>query len=299
MAQAVRWEVDSKGTLSASLRALIPPGQAVQCESDALFSSSTNLQLAGQLRGGLLGSISRALLGSESFYTCECRASGTTLAEAQFAPQEFGDVCLHRLQPGGPALLMISGAFLAADNQVQIDSQMQSNVGNSVLSGTGWFLLRAHVPHQNNAGPGQVGFNAYGRIMVYDLASGDERIVDNGHIVAFSENMRYEVRLAVPGSIFNSVSSGEGLMCRFYGPGKLYVQTHKPRPPPPRHSHHGRPYSHYGLTGTLSGIVGLIIFCVIFFAFILPSILASRSMMRDTWRDMEHNWHVKHWNRPF
>ena len=62
------------------------------------------------------------------------------------------------------------------------------------------------------------------------LRPGETRAVDNGHVVGWSASMSYRTGLAAAGGggIFDSVSSGEGLMCFFSGPGTIYLQSHKP-----------------------------------------------------------------------
>ena len=68
--------------------------------------------------------------------------------------------------------------------------------------------------------------------MKYSLAAGEMRAVDNGHLVAWDASLNYEVGMASRrrdflGSVINSAASGEGLMCFFHGPGRLWLQTHK------------------------------------------------------------------------
>ena len=65
-----------------------------------------------------------------------------------------------------------------------------------------------------------------GSVHAYDLAHGERRSVDNGHVVAWTASMPYEVAMAT-GSIFTSMTSGEGMMCHFTGPGTVYVQSHQ------------------------------------------------------------------------
>lgn len=45
-----------------------------------------------------------------------------------------------------------------------------------------------------------------------------------GHLVAWPESMDYSVEKASKG-IMSSFTSGEGLVCRFRGPGVVYIQT--------------------------------------------------------------------------
>lgn len=58
------------------------------------------------------------------------------------AASDPGGIVLHRLQRGED-LLLTSGAYMAGDASVEVTSEVQSNIGNSLLSGTGFFLMRA------------------------------------------------------------------------------------------------------------------------------------------------------------
>ena len=50
-------------------------------------------------------------------------------------------------------------------------------------------------------GHGTLAVHAPGSILVFDLAAGEQRSVDNGHVVAWSANMHYEVNLTIGLSI--------------------------------------------------------------------------------------------------
>ena len=54
------------------------------------------------------------------------------------------------------------------------------------------------------------------------LQPGEQHIVDNGHLVAWSCDYRIE---KAGGGTMGSLKTGEGLVCRFTGPGSVYVQT--------------------------------------------------------------------------
>ena len=103
--------------------------------------------------------------------------------------------------------------ILAADDAVNVSSSMQSpfsSFGN--FSGAGVFLLRA-------SGQGTLAISSYGSIHQYILSPGEIRNVDNGHLVAWSENMRTSMKLAsARAGIVRSMVSGEGLYCQ-YRPG--------------------------------------------------------------------------------
>ena len=60
-----------------------------------------------------------------------------------------------------------------------------------------------------------------------NLEDGEEVIIDNGHLVAWPDYMEYEIEKASRG-IVSSFTSGEGLVCRFRGPGTVLIQTRNP-----------------------------------------------------------------------
>lgn len=58
------------------------------------------------------------------------------------------------------------------------------------------------------------------------LADGERYIVDNGHLVAW--NTKYLLERVASGGIISGLSSGEGLVCKFTGPGTVFLQTRNP-----------------------------------------------------------------------
>lgn len=55
------------------------------------------------------------------------------------------------------------------------------------------------------------------------LVEGEKYIIDNGYLVAW--NCKYILERAASGGIISGVASGEGLVCKFTGPGTVYMQT--------------------------------------------------------------------------
>ena len=82
------------------------------------------------------------------------------------------------------------------------------------FSGEKLFLIRC-------SGKGDLWFNTYGAMIEVDVKG--DYVVDTGHIVAFTEGLEYSVtRVGGYKSLF---LSGEGLVCRFTGEGKVWIQT--------------------------------------------------------------------------
>ena len=65
--------------------------------------------------------------------------------------------------------------------------------------------------------------NGFGRIS--EVSIGNGITIDNGHLIAFTEGLEYEISKAGGGWI-SSMMSGEGLVMKFRGQGKILVQSH-------------------------------------------------------------------------
>jgi len=150
--------------------------------------------------------------------------------DALLCPQDMGDVELIEL--AGNDVMLQKGAFLASHMTIDVNTAVQLSASRALFSGAGFFVLRA-------SGYGTLAINAHGGLVQYSLLAGETRAVDNGHIVAWDAAMTYDVRMAAQrrgwlGSAMHSAGSGEGLMCVFRGPGRLWLQTHKMPEPAPR-----------------------------------------------------------------
>ena len=221
------WTVIGKnGAAAAKVR--LQRGARVKAEPDALITMSQHVEIGADMDAGLVSGFMRSALGGESLFS----QTLTALADGQevvLGAPDVGDIEIIRVSRDSP-LLLTKGAFLAADTSVQLTTATQTSAGGALFSGAGLFVLRA-------CGQGSLAVGAHGSILNFELHAGEERAVDNGHLVGWSEHMPYEMRLASSGggrrrglftSMYASTASGEGLLCYFRGPGSLWLQTHKP-----------------------------------------------------------------------
>ncbi|MBM4074191.1 MAG: TIGR00266 family protein, partial [Planctomycetes bacterium] len=136
--------------------------------------------------------------------------------EIILAPGIPGDLMHYELDSS--TLYLQRGAFLAHSEGVEISGKWRGAKG--FFSGQGLVLLKA-------TGTGDLFFNSFGAIL--EIKVFDEYIVDTGYIVAFEDTLEYKVS-ALKGArpaktIKNFLFGGEGLVCRFRGEGKVWVQT--------------------------------------------------------------------------
>lgn len=195
----------------------LEPGESVRAEASAMVSMTRNLSVTTDgpaARGGLLKSFKRAVFGGETFFTNTFTARDMP-GHVTLAPSLCGDLAVVELRPGVP-LYIQGGSYVAAPDSVDIDTRWQGFKG--FLSGESLFFLAA-------TGTGAVLVSAFGAIETLNLDG--ELIVDTGHLVAFDGEIEYEITKATRGWI-QSYLSGEGLVLRVRGRGRLYLQSRNP-----------------------------------------------------------------------
>lgn len=183
----------------------VPANQSINVESSAMATMSTNMVMSTSIKGGL----GRALTGESIFinqFTAEEEAG-----EIGIAPPMPGET-LHRYMDGDTIYLQNS-AYVASSPGIETDAKWQGMM-KGFFSGESLFLIRCQ-------GTGDLWFNSYGAIMEVEVDG--EHIVDTGFIVAFTEDLDYNVEPL--GGFKSFFFSGEGLVCRFHGQGTIWVQT--------------------------------------------------------------------------
>lgn len=196
----------------------LSPGESVRAEASAMISMSNSLQVETNTGprggGGFFKKLKRGMLGGESFFQNVFHATNQA-ATVNLAPRLCGSMVVHELT-GSEQLLIQGSSYVAAPDSVNIDTKFQGFKG--FFSGESLFFLKA-------TGNGPVLLNAFGAIEVLDFDG--EMIVDTGHLVAFTAGIEYSVEKAGAGWI-QSFLSGEGLVLRMRGRGKLYIQSRNP-----------------------------------------------------------------------
>jgi len=193
-------------------RVVLEAGETLRGESGAMVSMSPNIQIESTTGGGLLKGLFRKAVGGESFFQTTFTAEGSP-GEVLLAPQAPGDIRVIELS--AEAYYIQSGSFLGCSSSIELDTSFGG--ARSFFSGEGLFLLKA-------SGTGGLFVSSYGAIHEKTLAAGETYVVDTTHIVAFAETVNYSVKKAAKGW-FSSITSGEGLVCEYTGPGKILLQT--------------------------------------------------------------------------
>lgn len=198
----------------ASLILDLAPNETVLVESSAMAAMDSCIKMKSKVKGGLMKGLSR-MLGGESLFLSEFTAQGKR-GELYISPGVPGDI-QHYYLGGNKALMVQSSGFVACSPSVEMDSKFQGFKG--FFSGESLFLLRV-------TGRGDFWFSSYGAVAQIDV-DGDY-VVDTGYVVAFEDTLEYSVE-TISGLSFKNLRTailgGEGLVCRFRGQGRLWIQS--------------------------------------------------------------------------
>jgi len=206
------------GDVDPFLHVSLQQGEKVVCESNAMVMMEATLDLKGKITGGIGSAIMRRLANEESFFQQHIEAV-----------RGAGDCLLSPTLPGamqvidvGPRQYLLNdGAFVAAAAGVALNVRTQS-LGNALFAQSGGFFIT------ETSGTGQVVVSGFGSMSTLDVQPGRDVVIDNAHVVAWDNSLRYEISVTTQGGGFlsnlvNSQTSGEGVVLRFSGQGKVLV----------------------------------------------------------------------------
>ena len=187
------------------------------------------------VKGAVKFSMKKLITGAEM-----ATSNYTGPGEILLAPPFLGDITSIRLS-GTEKWRVGKDAFLAATVGVVKDTKRQ-DMGKAIFSGEGLFTY-------NISGRGIAWISSFGAIVRKDvrqfscylrytlldaehadmqqLHDHEQYFVDNGHLVAW--NCDFEMIRAASGGLISGITSGEGLVCRFTGPGTVFLQTRNPQ----------------------------------------------------------------------
>lgn len=198
------------------LKVRLELGETIKAESGAMVAMSDTLDVEGKAEGGLLKGLGRMLAGESFFFQTIAARRGP--GEAILAHEIPGEI--HPLELDGQRdYILQKDGFFAGSAELEISTKMQ-NLSKGLFSGEGFFVVRV-------SGRGTLFVSSYGAIHPLDLADSQEMIIDNSHLVAWPDGMEYKIQKASSGWL-SSFTSGEGLVCRFRGPGRVLIQTRNP-----------------------------------------------------------------------
>ena len=187
------------------LTVTLPQGRTLKVEAGAMATQDTNIRMKTKMRGGI-----GRFLTDESLFLNEFTAENGP-GEIGIAPASPGDI--EHVYLDNDTVFLQSSGYVASDPSVVIETKWQGFV-KGFFSGESLFLVKC-------SGTGDLWFNTYGGMFAVDVEG--EYVVDTGHVVAFTSGLDY--RVSKVGGYKALFLSGEGLVCRFSGKGRVWIQT--------------------------------------------------------------------------
>lgn len=216
------------GEVDPFLHVAMQQGDKIYCESGAMVMMEANLELKGRMTGGLGSALMRRFTNGESLFQQHIEAV-----------RGDGDCLLSPALPGGMEVIEVGatqyllndGAFVAATSGTEMKVRTQS-LGNALFAQSGGFFV------METAGKGQVVVSGFGSMFSLDVEPGKDLIIDNSHVVCWDNTLHYELSVTTSstgsglggmlGNLVNSATSGEGIVLRFSGRGKVFVCSRNP-----------------------------------------------------------------------
>jgi uncharacterized protein (TIGR00266 family) len=191
----------------------LEPNESITAEAGAMTYMEPNIDVNTRKREkSLLGTLGLTFLGRQSFFVNDYKAQNSS-GEVAFVSAPVGDIEILEIKPS-QGFITQSASYVASTQNVNLDMKWQGFTKG--LFGQGLFMIKA-------TGQGKLFINTFGAIDKHALDADKTLIVDNFHLVAFSDTCDYKVKKF--GGLKSTLLGGEGLVTEIKGPGDVYIQT--------------------------------------------------------------------------
>lgn len=188
-------------------------GEKMITESGAMSWMTPNMKM--ETVGGGAGKMFGRLFSGESLFVNQYTAENGNGMIA-FASSFPGSIKAFQISPGNEMICQKS-AFLASEAGVELSVFFQKKLGAGFFGGEGFIM-------QKLSGNGTAFIEVDGYVKEYELAAGQQIVIDTGYLVAMTPSCTMDV-VTVSG-VKNILFGGEGLFNTVVtGPGKVYLQT--------------------------------------------------------------------------
>ncbi len=208
----MKYEIRYKPSYSM-LVVRLDQGDSITAESGAMTYMSPDIDVHTRMRErSILGTLGLTFLGRQSFFVNEYIARGEE-GEIAFVSAPVGDIEVLEITPSQGYIIQ-KAAYIASTQNIDLDVKWQGFTKG--LFGQGLFMIKV-------TGEGLLFINTFGAIDKHTLKSDETLVVDNFHLVAFTDTCQYKVTKF--GGLKETLLGGEGLVTEITGPGDIYIQT--------------------------------------------------------------------------
>ena len=192
----------------------LEPGEKMITEGGGMSWMSPNMLMETTSNGGIGSMIGRMFSGEKAFQNVYTAQGGEGMIA--FASCFPGSIRAFEIAPGQEMILQTS-AFLAGEVGIEMSVFFNKKLGTGFFGGEGFIMQRI-------SGQGTVFAEFDGHVVEYELAPGQQIVVDTGHLAAMTASCQMDIR-SVPG-VKNMLFGGEGIFNTIItGPGRVWLQT--------------------------------------------------------------------------
>lgn len=188
-------------------------GEQMITEKGSMVWQSPNVSM--ETKGGGIGRMfSKAFSGESMFQNIYTAQNGAGMIT--FGSSFPGKIIPFVIEPGREIIVQ-KKAFLASETGVNLSIFFNQKLGTGIFGGEGFIM-------QKLSGSGTAFVEIDGEVVEYDLAPGEQLIVDTGNVAGFEAEVKMEIRQVA--GLKNKLLGGEGFFNTLLtGPGKIWLQT--------------------------------------------------------------------------
>lgn len=188
------------------------PGEQMKTERGSMVWMDSWIDMATKT-GDIGGVFERVLTGESIFQNVY---TATRPGKVAFGSSFPGRIVPIAIAPGREFIVQKMG-FLASEMGVELSMHVNQRIGGGFFGGEGFIMQRL-------SGCGTAFIEVDGDLVSYELAAGEQLIVNTGNVLGFTAGVTLDIQ-AVRGGM-NLVFGGEGVFNTVLtGPGTVWLQT--------------------------------------------------------------------------
>lgn len=190
-------------------------GESMITEKGAMSWMTPNMKM--ETSGGGMGKMIGRMFSGENMFQNRYTAEGGA-GQIAYASSFPGSILAFEIEIGnGNEIIAQKSAFLASTDGVTLSVAFQKKLGGGLFGGEGFIMQRL-------SGNGTAFVEIDGYVKEYELAAGQQMIIDTGYLAAMDASCTMDIT-TVKG-LKNKVLGGEGFFNTVVtGPGKIYLQS--------------------------------------------------------------------------
>lgn len=211
--QCVEIELDPQEGVVAEPGSFMMMSDGIQMQT--IFGDGSANEASGFM-GKLFSAGKRLLTGENLFMTLYTNVSAEK-RQVTFAAPYSGKIIPMNLNDLGGKIICQKDSFLCAAKGVGVGIEFQKKLGTGLFGGEGFIM-------QKLEGDGLAFVHSGGYVVEKEVKAGEVIKVDTGCIVAFTQNVDYDIEFVK--GVKNMIFGGEGLFyATLRGPGKVWLQS--------------------------------------------------------------------------